>query len=116
MVLQLSNDYLIILMKQGIAYKARLVFEDIGEGGGNSENTKLRIPRQIVNLIDLVYSCGAKIHSASWGTYINAYTSDTASIDQFMQDESELAGNHITIEIITSILKEQSDESMMIKE
>ena len=76
-------------MKQGIAYKARLVFEDIGEGEGSGENTKLRIPRQIVNLIDLVYSCGAKIHSASWGTYINAYTSDTASIDQFMQDEHE---------------------------
>lgn len=58
------------------------MFEDIGEGEG--EEAKLHTPRQVVNLIETIYACGANIHSASWGTYSNAYTSDTAAIDQFM--------------------------------
>ena len=70
------------LNSQGIAYKARLVFEDIGEGSGSS--AKLQTPRRIVNLVDMVYSQGARIHSASWGAYASTYTSDTSSIDSFM--------------------------------
>ncbi len=72
----------LFINSQGIAYKARLVFEDIGEGSGS--NAKLQTPRRIVNLVDMVYSQGARIHSASWGAYASTYTSDTSSIDSFM--------------------------------
>ena len=37
----------------GIAYKARLAFIDIGSGKG--KNTQLETPRKIVQLIDLLY-------------------------------------------------------------
>ena len=66
----------------GIAYRSRLVFFDIGTGTG--QDTKLETPRRIVNLIDAVYSAGALVHSASWGSYTNSYTYDTACIDNYM--------------------------------
>ena len=58
------------------------MFEDIGEGSGS--NSKLQTPRRIVNLVDMVYSQGARIHSASWGAYASTYISDPSSIDSFM--------------------------------
>lgn len=42
---------------QGIAYKARLVFEDIGVGAGAS--ARLQTPRRVSNLIETVYFGGA---------------------------------------------------------
>ena len=66
----------------GMAYKARLVFFDIGKGAGG--NARLSTPRRIVTIVNTVYSQGARIHSASWGAFSSAYTTDTASIDSFV--------------------------------
>lgn len=66
----------------GMAYKARLVFFDIGKGAGG--NARLSTPRRIVTIVNTVYTQGARIHSASWGAFSSAYTTDTASIDSFV--------------------------------
>lgn len=66
----------------GIAYKARLVFFDIGKGSGST--SRLSTPRRIVTIVDSVYNQGARIHSASWGALSHAYTTDVASIDSFV--------------------------------
>ena len=72
----------ILSQYNGIAYKARLVFFDIGKGSGSK--AKLETPRRIVSIVETVYSQGARIHSASWGAFSSSYTTDTASIDNFM--------------------------------
>ena len=78
----------------GIAYKARVAFADIGSGSG--KDAQLKTPRKIVQLIEILLGCrwrimrshkaGAQIHSASWGAFSSAYTSDTAAINQYMYE------------------------------
>ena len=66
----------------GIAYKSRIVFFDIGSGSG--QESTLETPRRIAYLIDAVYSAGAMVHSASWGSFSELYSFDTSSIDNYV--------------------------------
>lgn len=66
----------------GIAYKSRIVFFDIGSGSG--QETTLKTPRRITYLIDAIYSAGANVHSASWGSFSEVYSFDTSSIDNYV--------------------------------
>lgn len=66
----------------GIAYKSRIVFFDIGSGSGSE--TTLETPRRITYLIDAIYSAGANVHSASWGSFSEIYSFDTSSIDNYV--------------------------------
>lgn len=74
-----DNDY---SPYDGIAYKSRIVFFDIGSGSG--QETTLETPRRITYLIDAVYSAGAMVHSASWGSFSELYSYDTSSIDNYV--------------------------------
>ena len=66
----------------GIAYKSRIVFFDIGSGSG--QEATLETPRRITYLIDAIYSAGANVHSASWGSFSEVYSFDTSSIDNYV--------------------------------
>lgn len=54
----------------GVAYKAKLWFQDIGLAG---EDT-LSVPSDLNNLFAEPYAGGARIHSNSWGSDSNEYT------------------------------------------
>jgi len=69
-------------MADGVAPGAKIAFADIGDSNG-----ALRLP-----LDSQLLSTGfpdAKIHSASWGSNINAYTTQARNFDQYMFDNDE---------------------------
>ena len=69
-------------MADGVAPGAKLAFFDIGD-----EDGALRLPLDVV-LLD-AGSPDAKIHSASWGGELNAYTTQARNFDQHMYDNEE---------------------------
>lgn len=69
-------------MADGVAPGAKLAFMDIGDSSG-----ALRLP-----LDSQILNTGfpeAKIHSASWGSTVNAYTTQARNFDQYMYDNDE---------------------------
>ncbi|MEM3396507.1 MAG: S8 family serine peptidase [Thermoplasmata archaeon] len=64
----------------GMAYKAKLAFADIG-GSGDSLSG---IPSDLNDLFGPLYSAGARIISNSWGASTNTYDDDARMVDLFM--------------------------------
>jgi len=69
-------------MADGVAPGAKIAFADIGDSEG-----KLHLPFDSVLLN--TGSPRANIHSASWGSEINAYTTQARNFDQYMYDNQE---------------------------
>ncbi|EKD28696.1 MAG: hypothetical protein ACD_79C00243G0002, partial [uncultured bacterium] len=74
-----NSDY------NGIAYDAKLVMQDIGNGG-----TLSGIPSDLTSYFLQAYNAGARIHSNSWGSAVNgAYTSYSQDADEFMWNHKD---------------------------
>ncbi|KAL7526216.1 hypothetical protein ACHAXR_001376, partial [Thalassiosira sp. AJA248-18] len=69
-------------MADGIAPGAKIAFADIGDRNGN---LLLPLDQSLLN----VGAPYAKIHSASWGSEINFYTTQARNFDQYMYDNDE---------------------------
>ncbi|MEM3738881.1 MAG: fibronectin type III domain-containing protein [Thermoplasmata archaeon] len=68
----------------GMAYKAKLAFGDIGYGDSLSG-----IPSDYNNLFGPLYNAGARIISNSWGSSSASYTSDARMVDLFMWNHKD---------------------------
>jgi len=78
----------------GMAPAARLVFQDIDRSGGF-----LEIPPNYYGFVQAAYNAGARIHTNSWGTETNTYTSHASQVDRFSWDHPDMlftisAGNN----------------------
>lgn len=63
----------------GMAYEARLVFTTLN----SVTNTNL------YQLLQQAHNAGARVHSNSWGSAVNGYTSDCVAMDQFSYDNED---------------------------
>ncbi|MCX8173466.1 MAG: fibronectin type III domain-containing protein [Thermoplasmata archaeon] len=68
----------------GMAYKAKLAFGDIGYGDSLSG-----IPSDYNNLFGPLYNAGARIISNSWGSSSASYTSSARMVDVFMWNHKD---------------------------
>lgn len=69
----------------GVAYEARLVVQDIGNGGSLTG-----IPGDLNTYFQQAYNDGARIHSNSWGAAVNgAYTAYAQDADEFMWNHKD---------------------------
>ena len=67
----------------GMAPGARMAFFDIGLAG----ESFLSVPSELESsMFPFAYDMGARLHSNSWGTNLNAYNDNSYSIDQFTWD------------------------------
>ncbi|MEM3396470.1 MAG: S8 family serine peptidase [Thermoplasmata archaeon] len=66
----------------GIAPSAKLSFADIGNVSGY--NDVLVLPPDLNTLFLWAYNDGARLHSNSWGSSSNNYTSESMQTDEFM--------------------------------
>lgn len=74
-----NNDY------NGVAYDAKLVIQDIGDGGSLTG-----IPADLNEYFQQAYNDGARIHSNSWGSAVaGAYTSFSQDVDEFMWNHKD---------------------------
>jgi len=69
----------------GMAYKAKLAFADIG-GSGDSLSG---IPSDLNDLFSPLYNAGARIISNSWGSSSNSYDDDARMVDIFMWNHKD---------------------------
>ncbi|MEM4293684.1 MAG: S8 family serine peptidase, partial [Thermoplasmata archaeon] len=69
----------------GMAYKAKLAFADIG-GSGDSLSG---IPSDLNDLFSPLYNAGARIISNSWGASTNTYDEDARMVDVFMWNHKD---------------------------
>jgi len=71
--------------QDGMAYNAKLVFLDIGDGG-----SLVGIPYDLNDYFIVAYNAGARIHSNSWGASVyGAYTTDSQACDEFIWDHPD---------------------------
>lgn len=69
----------------GLAYDAKLVIQDIGNGG-----SLIGIPSDLNTYFQQAYDDGARIHSNSWGAEVyGAYTSYSRDADEFMWNHKD---------------------------
>ena len=69
----------------GMAYNAKLVFLDIGDGG-----SLVGLPNDLNDYFIVAYNAGARIHSNSWGSSMGGmYTTDSQACDEFMWDHPD---------------------------
>jgi len=69
----------------GIAYDAKLVIQDIGNGGSLTG-----IPSDLNIYLQQAYNAGARLHSNSWGSSVGgAYTSYAQDADEFMWNHKD---------------------------
>lgn len=63
----------------GIAFRAKIAFSDVGAGGGS-----LSLPSDMTaTMFPWAYNAGVRIHSNSWGSSTNTYTSRSQDMDRF---------------------------------
>jgi hypothetical protein len=70
----------------GNAPGARVVFQDIQGGGGNF----LDLPANLYGYVQSAYNAGARVHSDSWSSATNTYTSYSSQVDDFSWDNPEM--------------------------
>jgi len=72
---------------KGVAYEAKVSFTDIGLG----DSAGLSVPANLAtNFYNVDYDNGARIHSNSWGSNTNAYTTYAAQTDLFTLDNPDM--------------------------
>ncbi len=69
----------------GMAYKAKLAFADIGDAGDSLSG----IPSDLNDLFSPLYNAGARIMSNSWGSSTNSYDDDARMVDVFMWNHKD---------------------------
>ncbi|MFQ6062116.1 MAG: S8 family serine peptidase [Methanosarcinales archaeon] len=69
----------------GMAYNAKLVFQDLGRDGSSS----IYPPSDLNDLFQQAYNDGARIHSNSWGSSSSSYTTDSKESDEFMWNHKD---------------------------
>jgi hypothetical protein len=75
----------------GMAYKARLAFFDIGKTGASY----LDVPPSIYSdLFPPSYSRGARLHSNSWGAASNTYNLNARDVDKYMWEHQDFLVLH----------------------
>ncbi len=65
----------------GMAYCAKLVVQDVGQGG-----ILVGLPGNLNTLFGQAKNAGARVHSNSWGTDYNGYSASSQDVDEFMWD------------------------------
>jgi hypothetical protein len=69
----------------GMAYAAKLVFQDAGLDDYNGcTYGALNVPASLTAAFTDAYNLGARVHSDSWGGYDNTYGSYCVDVDSFM--------------------------------
>jgi len=69
----------------GVAYKAKLMMQDVGADDEWSCTTgQVNIPTSLTSAYQATYDGGARIHSNSWGGSENSYDTYAANVDGFM--------------------------------
>jgi len=75
----------------GMAYKARLAFFDIGKAGAQY----LDVPPSLYSdLFPPSYSRGARLHSNSWGAASNTYNLNARDVDKYMWENQDFLVLH----------------------
>ncbi|APH39514.1 S8 family serine peptidase [Methanohalophilus halophilus] len=84
----LGNGFLSGGKYSGTAPAAKLVFQAIGDENGNL--TGLSTSEDLFELLSFAYTKDARIHSNSWGSEENSYTSYSQVADEFMWNHSDM--------------------------
>jgi len=71
----------------GMATGAKLAFFDIGDATTEYLSTPTDLANQLFNW---AYEAGARIHTNSWGTSDNTYTSESKDIDEFIYNNQDM--------------------------
>jgi len=70
---------------EGVAYNAKLIMQDIGDGG-----SLVGLPTNLYYLFQQAQQSGAHIHSNSWGASAQSlYLTESAQIDQYTWDNKD---------------------------
>jgi hypothetical protein len=73
-------------LHNGMAYASTLAFFDIGEAG----QPFLNVPGALENtMFPVAYDIGARIHTNSWGSRGNGYSSNSRSVDVFSHEQQD---------------------------
>jgi hypothetical protein len=71
---------------RGVAYNAKIAFYDMGLAG----STSLSVPGDLYDdFLGMAYDVGARLHTNSWGTDINAYDSTARDMDRYSYDHQD---------------------------
>lgn len=81
-----QTDLANIAEYQGSAPSAKVVFQDVGKDGALSGLSDISLGR---DLFQVAYDEGARIHSNSWGSSQNYYTTTAKQVDQFAYDNPD---------------------------
>ncbi len=65
----------------GMAYEAQLIFQDIQAGCGSAF---LDVPSSLIQAFTDAYNQGARVHTNSWGSSSNSYTTYAQEFDDFL--------------------------------
>ncbi len=65
----------------GLAYEARLIFQDVQAGCGSAF---LDIPSSLIQALTDALNNGARVHTNSWGSSSNSYTTYSQDFDDFL--------------------------------
>jgi hypothetical protein len=73
------------LAYNGMAYKAKLAIQDIGaDDSWSCQTGQVAVPTSLTQAYTDAYGLGARIHSNSWGSTENSYSSYCVDVDNFM--------------------------------
>ncbi len=70
----------------GLAYEARLIFQDVQAGCGS---TFLDIPSSVIQALNDALNNGARVHTNSWGANSNTYSTYSQDFDDFLFNHQE---------------------------
>ncbi|MCK4548329.1 MAG: S8 family serine peptidase [Candidatus Eisenbacteria sp.] len=69
----------------GMAYKAKLAMQDVGEDDVWSCTVgAVNVPSSLTSAYNAAYNLGGRVHSNSWGSTENSYDSYAVNVDNFM--------------------------------
>jgi hypothetical protein len=75
----------------GVAYKAKIAFQDVGlDDEGSCSGFYLNIPASLTMALTDAYSLGARVHTNSWGSHVNEYNAHARNVDNFMWSHPDL--------------------------
>ncbi len=74
-----------IIDYNGMAYKAKIMVQDVGvDDAASCSNNSVNVPSNLVPAFTDAYSLGARVHTNSWGSSSHTYNSMCANVDSFM--------------------------------
>ena len=69
----------------GMAYKAKVAFQDIGiDNTSTCSSGSVNAPGSLTNAFTDAYDLGARVHTNSWGSSLHFYNGHCANVDNFM--------------------------------